>query len=411
MLATMLAESPTKVVLSAVAAALLLVACTPPRPKPEPPRPQVTTTPVVVATTTSKPPPAPATAPDGSEIRQVRSASELLRAIGSNRTIVLEPGEYDLSATRRNGRKHVRFDKVYDGHELVITGVENLTIRGAKGSRPTILARPRYAFVLKFENGNNIALDNLVLGHTPEGGCTGGVVAAHKTNGLTISNSDLFGSGTVGVALDQVQQFSFDQSTIRECTYGIATIANSSDVMFSNSKFIDNREFDLVDVKHTSGVRFVGCHFVNNRSSKGNYFFKTDKQSSLVVKDATFEKNKLSQLTNVSGRLALIGGSSRWARKHLNKPDPQFNENYDVVRYQRWIVTGSQAGIAFWNPVTGSVDKLVKAYISSQLLVRGKHLWAGTYRRVIRFDGLKAKSYLRTQKSRGGTLIEGPGEY
>ena len=340
------------------------------------------------------------------------TVARLIHAIDSDRTIRLRPGTYDLGSTPGATTEHVRWDKVYDGHELVIHDVENLTIVAASEKRPEILARPRYAFVLKLENVKNVTLDRLVLGHTPEGGCTGGVVGLDHAENVRIVDSDLYGSGTVGVSLQNVQQFRFDHSSIRECTYGIAYVHDASDVVFSDSSFVDNAEFDLVEVSGSKEVRFDRCLFSNNRTGKGYgyVFFRTDARSSVVLDRTTLENNDVDQLTNERSRLKIVGGKTAAAvSQQLSKPDPQYNQVYAVARYRKWLVAGTQAGIVFWDPATGKVDKLVKAYISAELLVRGKQLWAGTYQRVIRFDGLNTTNYLDNQVSRGGSLMVAPG--
>lgn len=342
----------------------------------------------------------------------VSSATRLLKAIGNDRVIRLRPGDYDLGTITHEGTGSVRWETVHDGEELVISDVQNLTIEAADPEhKPRILARPRYAFVLRLQNVKNVTLRNLVLGHTEAGHCQGGVVRVEQAEQLAIEGSDLFGSGTVGVSLDGARGFFFDQSSIRECTYGIAEIAASSDVEFNRSTFSDNAEFDLVSVSETPSVRFTGSTFSKNRVSKGygHSFFKVDGNSRVVLANTSFTDNDFERLTNDKTRLVVTGPQAQgWAAQQLNKPNPEYNEVYDLVRYRQWIVAGTQAGIVFWNPKTGMVEKLVKAYISNQLLVRGQHLWAGTYRRVIRFDGLTEKTYRQSSQTRGGQLVEGP---
>jgi hypothetical protein len=341
----------------------------------------------------------------------VSTVAHLLHAIRSNRTIRMMPGTYHLDSVEGQQSDHVRWEKVHDGQQLVIDGVENLTLVAATAQRPKILAKPRYAFVLRFVNVKNVTLDKLVLGHTPEGGCTGGVVELDNAQSVQISDSDLFGSGTVGLSLKNVNQFRFERSSVRECTYGIATFDNATDVLFSDSKFIENEQFDLVELHDSPGVRFQRCEFEKNRTTSGTgyVFFKIDAKSSVVLDQSIFEDNEFDRLTNDKRRLKIVGGGPGVAQKQLNKPDPQYNQIYALARYRKWIVAATQAGIVFWDPSTGTVDKLVKAYISGDMMVRGKHLWAGTYRQVIRFDGLKSKKYLRSQKTRGARLIAGPG--
>lgn len=381
------------------------------------PAPAPLSSPVVV--TVQEPP--PPTDRDDAETRAleageqtitVGSTARMLAAMGSNRVIRLRPGEYDLGAVTHRSEGPVQWEKTYDGEELVLEGVENLTIEAADPERPPrIVARPRYAFVVRLRGAKEVTLRHLVLGHTEAGRCLGGVVRAERSERILIENCDLFGSGTVGVSLEGVDGFHLADATVRECTYGIADIDASTDVTFTDSTFVDNEEFDLVSVKNTPRVSFRGATFRGNRVVKGygHHFFAVDEASRVVLADVTFEDNEFERFTNDPTRLVVTGTEAQgWVARQVAQPNPEYNEVYDLVRYRQWVVAGTQAGIVFWNPRTGMVDKLVKAYISGQLLVRGKFLWAGTYRRVIRFDGQEETSFLRSEKTRGGQLVEGP---
>lgn len=81
--------------------------------------------------------------------------------------------------------------------------------------------------------------------------------------------------------------------------------------------------------------------------------------------------------------------------------DPRFNMVYRVVRYRHWVVTGTQAGIAFFHATSGQVEYLHPAPICNALVVAGPHLWAGTYDTLIRFDGTRAQEMLRFKPGRG----------
>lgn len=95
--------------------------------------------------------------------------------------------------------------------------------------------------------------------------------------------------------------------------------------------------------------------------------------------------------------------------KHLRpKLDPRYNQIYKVVRYRKWVVTGTQAGIVFFNARTGKIEKLYKAFISNTFVLQGQYLWAGTYRKVIRFDGTKSKRIIKLSAARGISLFGAP---
>lgn len=341
----------------------------------------------------------------------VNSAAQLIAAIGSNRTIRVVPGRYELDRVPHTNSAHVRWTKVFDGWQLVIANVSNLTITGTAANKPRLLVHPRYAWVLEFDNARNVKLRHLVLGHVRAGYCVGGVVAFKRSRNVHISNSELFGSGTIGVGLTNVRGFDMTGSLIHDCTYGILSIKNSSRVRFARSTFRNNREFDLIEIRGSRNVRFDHCTMSQNHTNRGGGYalFKLDKKSSIIIRGGQFRRNGIDTFINRPGRMRLIGSVKfkRTVRRKLHRADPRFNQIYRVTRYRRWIVTGTQAGIVFWNPRTGQVDLLQKAFISNSFLVDGKYLWAGTYRNVFRFDGMHVKRYLR-RNARGHSVFRGP---
>ena len=342
----------------------------------------------------------------------VHSAEQFVRALGSNRTIRVMPGTYVLTDASGNTSSHVSWSDQYDGKQLDVSKVKNLRIVGVGRTRPRLLARPRYAWVLRFAKSQNVTLENLVIGHTAAGSCRGGVVAFERSNKAQILRSELFGSGTIGVELDRVKGFLMDRSVIRGCTYGILTIKRSAGVKFLRSTFRDNHKFDLIHIYSSRNVRFERCVVTNNRTGLGGGYalFKLDRTSNVILQGGTYAKNTIDTFINRPKRLRVIGAAKlkKTIQRLINRPDPQYNQIYRVARYRKWVVTASQAGIAFIDAGTGQVVHLKKAYISSSLLVVGKHLWVGTYRNVFRFDGLRAKSYAYTPRGRGNHVLRGP---
>jgi len=342
----------------------------------------------------------------------VTNAAQFIQAIGSHRTIKVRPGVYQLDSVQRSNTKHVSWTKVHDGWQLNIKNVTNLSIVGDGKTKPRLLVNARYAWVIRFENARGIRLRGLVLGHIPSGGCMGGVVSFKRSRNINISDSELFGSGTIGVGLDQVTNFHMNRSTIRDCTYGILTIAKSRNVRFTRSTFKGNREFDLIEISRTKNVRFENCTVKHNRTNRGGGYalFKLDKRSTVVIRGGTYQSNIIDTFVNHRRQLRIYGSGKlkRSIYRQMNRPDPRFNQIYKVARYRKWIVTGSQAGIAFWDPQTGQLDLLEKSFISNTFVVDGKYLWAGTYSNVYRFDGVQRKSYLRSGTARGHAVFRGP---
>jgi hypothetical protein len=241
---------------------------------------------------------------------EVRTAEELQAAIAPNTRILVQPGELNLATIWAGpdprvrefitsdgeeepppGTEYVRWTNPYDGWEMEIHDVTNLQLVGIGEQKPRIVTTPRYAWVLRFVDASGITLSNLSLGHTESGYCLGGVLSFERTEDVTVRDADLFGSGTYGVGLVEAKRVVFERTTIHDCTYGIAQIQGSEEVEFRDSTFRENREFDLIEVRSSRGVRFTGCTFKRNRAGEDDSLFLLEGRSRVEVRNCTFRDN------------------------------------------------------------------------------------------------------------------------
>ena len=201
--------------------------------------------------------------------------------------------------------KNIHWDEVFDGSEVRLEGFTNLEIRGTLNDKDERMSKliidPRYAFVLVFNQAKHIYINDLEVGHSEGGNCLGGVFSFKDSSNIGISGSGLFGSGTEGLALDNVTAMRVDGTTIFECTYDIMTIQNSSDILFYDCVFRDNKEFVLVNIADSKEVRFELCWFDNN---KGPLFGVRNADGvDVLVRDCKFtdnsDQNTLEQSYNV----------------------------------------------------------------------------------------------------------------
>ena len=216
---------------------------------------------------------------------------ELIEALGSNRIVnIKDSAELNLTRVLNNKslfrkmgflwkedyydeRRSASELKVscerFDGRQLDLVGVRNLTIRGGKGCK--LVVEPRYANVLNFYNCNNIRIERLTIGHTDEGYCEGGVIYAENSENISIANCDLYGCGTYGLEARDCRKISMIRTVIHDCSYGIMQIIGSHDCTFTDCDFVRCREFDLVTVGGNSqGTRFTRCRFAENKGTLFN---------------------------------------------------------------------------------------------------------------------------------------------
>lgn len=223
----------------------------------------------------------------------VTNAAELVAAIGPNRAIHLEPGTYDLTeyinalANEKGGidtgNPYASFYYVggYENrpYELVISGVDKLSIYGAGADETTIITSPRYANVLTFRGCSDITLDGFTAGHTPEGYCEGGVLNFEDCGNVGMSRLDLYGCGTYGVSASRVDGLELSYSTIHDCSYGIMELHSVYGAVFMDCTFKNCREFSMLDLYGTT-AEFNYCEFIDN--TWGSFGFLATDEASVI---------------------------------------------------------------------------------------------------------------------------------
>jgi hypothetical protein len=225
-----------------------------------------------------------------------------LEALGSDTVIVMEgcdSGAYNLSSEwggPRSGFNSVKLQKgvwwqdVFDGGEITLTGVKNLTIRSE--NREEIVVDPRYAFVLNFIDCSNIRIENIRAGHSESGSCEGGVFGFKNSSNITIEDTAMYGCGTEGLRLADVSDMKVTNSSVYECTYHIMTIERGKNIIFENCIFTDNMEYELINISDSSGVTFSECLFTGNQ---GPRMFNVSGSENISVKKSEFRNNQLGE--------------------------------------------------------------------------------------------------------------------
>ena len=208
----------------------------------------------------------------GQEI-YVDTVDSFLSALGSDRTVILTAGEYNLTQAAdygESGTTVYSWEEVSDGYELVFHHLENLTIRGEDGAEAvSIVTEPRYANVLRFEECRSVTLDGVTAGHTPEQGfCTGGVLDFNSCNDTFINGCVLYGCGTIGIIAKNCRQVVAEQTTIKECSYGAILADNCYDVRFTDGWIYDcglkSQNYNLIESNYNTGFAVLNTEIHDN---------------------------------------------------------------------------------------------------------------------------------------------------
>lgn len=242
----------------------------------------------------------PAAEESAENVISVSTVDELLAAIGSDRTISLAAGTYDLSTAADYGAKFTAgtdadyyWEQVFDGNRLVISNASNLTLR-AEGE-VILAAIPRYADVVYLLNCENVSLEGLTLGHTEEpGSCTGGVlyvdnclntavtdcalygcgitaINAVNSVGLTVSGGRMYDCSMNAMNANSCRNIRVENCEVYDCGSEYSSLFNVSGVtgfVLSDCNVHDNVGTSLISNGYSFDVYLVGCDF-----SQGNSFY------------------------------------------------------------------------------------------------------------------------------------------
>lgn len=231
----------------------------------------------------------------------VSTPDEFIDAIGSDRTIHVSGGTLDLSTARSYGKDtgndKCAWEEEFDGYQLVIHDVKNLTITGDGKVATEIATQPRYAQVLYLRSCENVALSGFTAGHTPEAGsCVGGVVYLEGCTGVSIRDVGLYGCGVIGVHTQNCRDVTVANSDIYECSYQGVNFQDSTGIRVANCRFYDlgKKEDWGADavflLGNCSDVRVSDCEIYDNRVDS---FISSTSVDQVVFRNNTFRDNEL----------------------------------------------------------------------------------------------------------------------
>ena len=175
----------------------------------------------------------------------VTTVDEFLAAIAPNTEIVVDAELLDLSKATGYGKTngdYYYWADAYDGPELYIAEVSDLTIRGSgeDHNANVISSVPRYSNVLNFCNCSRVMVSGLTAGHTEEPGyCVGGVLYFLNCQDILVEDCGLFGCGTLGVTAESSKNIQIVNNDIYDCTVGGVELNFCDDVNVDGNTFRD----------------------------------------------------------------------------------------------------------------------------------------------------------------------------
>lgn len=176
-----------------------------------------------------------------SDAVSVHNVDELLAAIAPDTVIQLESGTYNLSGAKGYGlpseSPYYAWTEKYDGFELMLQNVKNLTIRGSGKVNTTLECDPRSASVINLKNCENVTLEDFTAGHTLElGQCSSGVIYLQNCTGTDMNRLGIYGCGMIGLQAADSKDISLADSDVYDCSSSAAEIISCEDVSISGTR-------------------------------------------------------------------------------------------------------------------------------------------------------------------------------
>ena len=204
-----------------------------------------------------------------SDAVSVHNVDELLAAIAPDTVIQLEPGTYNLSGAKGYGlpseNPYCAWTEKYDGFELMLQNVKNLTIRGSGKVNTTLECDPRSASVINLKNCENVTLEDFTAGHTLElGQCSSGVIYLQNCTGVGMNRLGIYGCGMIGLQAADSKDISLADSDVYDCSSSAAEIISCEDVTISGTRIyrIGSEEYGgytYFDIGSSRNVTVENC--------------------------------------------------------------------------------------------------------------------------------------------------------
>ena len=210
----------------------------------------------------------------------VSSVDELLSAIAPDRTVVLDPGKYELYTASDYGTSYpdgyYTWEPVFDGYALVLRNLSGFKIQGPGREDALICTTPRYADVISFSFCRDSEISGVTIGHTEQPGfCRGGVVGVDASEDIRIRDCELFGCGILGLNAVSSEQVYVENSHILDCSQGAARAERCRDIRVTDC-VIEQCGNEVVPGTVFLSWYCSGFAVVNSeiRECVGNYLFE-----------------------------------------------------------------------------------------------------------------------------------------
>jgi hypothetical protein len=195
----------------------------------------------------------------------VSNAIELVRAIGPNRTVVLQKGDYLLSKAYNVRNQYVEWRESETGRELSLKNLEGLTIRGGADSR--IVVDSESAYLLDLSSCSKLQFDTVTFARAvaDDAEVTGGGIYLDSCQDVELIRCGFDGKNGYTVEIVDCEGIKLTKCRISDAFYGALYVSGSTQVTVEGSTIRQNDGTPLISVEESSQVTFRTCLFTDNQ--------------------------------------------------------------------------------------------------------------------------------------------------
>jgi hypothetical protein len=168
--------------------------------------------------------------------------------------------------------EYVQIRECFDGLELLIQNVDNLTIIGGSEdfAETEIVTEPRYATVLDFYQCTDVEMGQFTIGHTEYSECEGDVLDFSACSDVKLYDMDIYGCGLYGIgAMEDCGNISVNDTIIRDCSNGpLWLVGGTGTYEFTSCRLTGSWGGGYYESSDASALRFVECEFGESESNK-----------------------------------------------------------------------------------------------------------------------------------------------
>jgi hypothetical protein len=199
------------------------------------------------------------------QVISVSDAAQFAAALGPDRTIVLAKGDYSWAGAKGVANDYLSWGGE-DGAELLISGLQNLTLRGSDGAR--LLSDSSRSPLIGLSDSRNVTIDNLRFVHVS--------LHAESVAGLTLDRCSFEGPQATALELWECSQVSIRRCGIQGAVAGALSVSYARGLELRATKISGCEGYPLLYDEGSEGVSFKDSSFEGNR---GGSFIEASAES------------------------------------------------------------------------------------------------------------------------------------